>query len=111
MKIPQKELERLVKTELHKGMALSRLHRHFCKKMNIRGMCTYDGECSGCEVYLNNIFNRITDKADDPYAVLVWAIRNELADMVEESKEAETAVDWLGQEVETNPFDMLLDEL
>jgi hypothetical protein len=99
-------------TSLHPGKVYFRLGAHYCKPMHLLGQCTLD--CQNCKAHIENILNRI-EKADDlrePYALLVWSIREEIAGIAEQSEKPQGPMqDWLGVKVDKNPFEALLEAL
>lgn len=97
---------------LHPGKMVYRFHRYYCKPMRRMGKCSQ--VCSNCNEHLENIFRRLNNGGNprDPYALLVWVIRDEIALISEADQSvAKPKKDWTGERVETNPFLLLQDEL
>jgi hypothetical protein len=110
--IGRKDLEAIVATQLNTGKVLYRLHRYFCKPMELRGKCR--NECNVCKDYILHVFDVTAQaKGRDPYGNLVWAIRETLAeiDEREELPRARRPTDWLDQPVDRSPFKALKREL
>jgi hypothetical protein len=99
-------------TSLHPGKVYFRLGAHYCKPMHLMGQCSL--ACHNCKAHIENILNR-TEKADDlrdPYGLLVWSIREEIAGIAEQSEKPQGPMqDWLGVKVDKNPFEALLEAL
>jgi hypothetical protein len=99
-------------TSLHPGKVYFRLGRHYCKPMHLMGQCTSD--CQNCKAHIQSILSRVEEAEtfSDPYGLLVWSIREEVADIAEQSEKPKGPIhDWLGMKVDKNPFEALLEAL
>jgi hypothetical protein len=99
-------------TSLQPGKVYYQLGTHFCKPLHLMRQCTI--HCQSCSAHIQNILNRIeeTENPHDPYGLLVWSIREEIADIAEQSEEPQGPMqDWLGMKVDKNPFEALLEAL
>jgi hypothetical protein len=109
MLISRESLTDLVDTPLDKGQVLRRLHRYYCKPMSIMGKCT--AICVECKPHLSDIFAPQKGDIRNPYALLTWRIRNQVAEIAEIKEVTPQRKDWLGQPIKTNPFLAVLEEL
>jgi hypothetical protein len=103
-RISRDDLKAIVQTQLHVGMVLNRLQYYYCRPMNRMGKCTM--RCRDCADNIRHIVGEMKiHNSRDPYAVLVWRIRDRLAEIDERSETcAQPRTDWLGQPIETNIF-------
>jgi hypothetical protein len=92
---------------LHLGKVLNRVHRFWCEPLTRRGQCH---DCRTCLETFKDIIKRAeAPDTKEPYALLVWLLRDRAAELAEEA-ERPTAVattNWLGERAETNPFERL----
>lgn len=108
--ISRQDFEAMVTTPLHIGMVLNRLHHYYCRPMKLMGKCTT--QCQDCADNIRHIVGAMKiHSSRDPYAVLVWRIRDRLAEIAEQSEtQAEPRTDWLGQPITINPFQEILQD-
>ncbi len=102
-----------LRSTYHTGSAVDRLQRFFCPARQRFAKCTT--HCTDCARSLVTIFEEARDFKDprDPYAVLVWSIREicaKEADQEEARQVARERTDWTGERVDVNPFELLLGE-
>jgi hypothetical protein len=110
-RISRDDLKAIVQTRLHVGMVLNRLQYYYCRPMNRMGQCTT--RCQDCADNIRHIVGEMKiHNSRDPYAVLVWRIRDRLAEIAEQSETcAEPRTNWLGQPVETNIFEQVIQDI
>lgn len=99
-------------TSLQPGKVYYQLGAHFCRPMHLMRQCTR--HCQSCSAHIQNILNQVeeTENSHDPYGLLVWWIREEVADIAEQpEKPVEPLRDWLGMKIDKNIFEILLEEL
>ena len=83
---------------------LSVVHKNYCDPMTVRGLCTEN--CSDCKLNLTQAFS--LDEALNPYSLLGWTLRNELAKRQEVKHEAKVITDqWGVPAPEDNPFKVI----
>ncbi len=102
-----------LRSQFHTGSAVDRLQRFFCPARQRSAKCTT--HCTDCARTLVTIFEEVCDFKDprDPYAVLVWCIREicaREADQEEAQQATKERTDWTGERVDVNPFTLLLGE-
>lgn len=103
-------LQSMVETDLHFGIVCHRLGKYYCNVMRLNGQCTQ--RCENCKVHVRNIFERmnVTDPIRDPYGLLVWSAREEIADILEAGERpAKKQTNWLGERREVNIFEMYME--
>jgi hypothetical protein len=88
------------------------LQEYYCSALSKLGKCTL--VCDGCQDSLGLIFNQANSFVNprNPEAILGWCIRERLAQIQEqEENEKPVPVNWLGERVDENPFEMFLKKL
>jgi hypothetical protein len=114
-RITAADLQPMLTTELDLGICCHRLGRHYCTPMNSLGQCS--SACQNCQVHLSKIFDKVqlrqnNEHIRDPYGLLVWAIREEVAEIEEQGElSASPLTDRIGQRVDQNIFQMYLEQL
>jgi hypothetical protein len=84
-----------LRAQIHTGNAISILQRFYCPAMKRLSHCSMD--CAGCRLHLSKIGLRVLQVPDirKIEGVLVWAIREEIADVGEKEPLKEER-DWEG---------------
>ncbi len=103
-------LKEMVETDLHPGIVCHRLGKYYCNVMRLNGQCTK--HCSDCKVHIVSIFKRlnVTEPIRDPYGLLVWSAREEIADILEAGeKPRKKQTNWLGERQDVNLFEMYME--
>jgi hypothetical protein len=103
----------LPETGLEAGKILYRVHRYYCRNLERKNLCP--ANCTACR----NVIGEILDRAEErevrnPYALLTWLLRDRAARKAEVELEATGAPprkDWLGQTVDANIFELVLQEI
>ena len=88
------------------------LQEYYCSALSKLGKCT--PVCDGCQDCLGLIFNQANSfvNSRNPEAILIWCICESLAQIQEqEENEKHVPVNWLGERVNDNPFEMFLQTL
>lgn len=108
--ISVQELRLLAPTTLHEGKVMYNLQQHYCPAMHMSGHCSED--CKNCQPYLQKIIQQSeTPEARNPYALMVYVIRETVAEIREKKLSQELLTDWLGRPRNENPFLLLLELL
>ena len=85
------------------------LQEHYCSVLSKPGKCSH--VCDGCQDSLKQIFDQARSFVNprNPEGVLVWCIRDRLAQIQElEENVKPVPVNWLGERINDNPFEMFL---
>lgn len=82
------------------------MRQYYCKQQKQRGKCK-----TGCELcnkfYTEKLPVLLGDEIKDPYALLVYLIRNQLSNEAESTEKGEAKTSWK----DDNPFEMFLTQL
>jgi hypothetical protein len=110
-RISKEDLAAMVATPLNTGMVLNRLQYFYCRPMQRRNECTT--HCQDCATNIRHIIGGMKiHTSRDPYAVLVWRIRDRLAEIAEQGEtRAEPRTDWLGEPLEANIFEQAIQDM
>lgn len=93
----RKRFRELVKTKRNVSEALRIVNRHFCKPLEMRGLCN---DCEACAFHINRAFDELerVDREEGlrvPMAMLTWLMKDARENVIEghEEPEAETELD------------------
>ena len=108
IRIPKETLISMVEPDLKRldlniNMATSRFHKHFCSRMAQIGHCSQ--VCQDCQPYIRHVFGYVV-QSRDPYAHLVWAIREVVEGVVDQEPEIKP-----GDHSSQNPYDQFIGTL
>lgn len=108
--ISVQELRQLAPTSLHEGKVMYNLQDHYCTAMHMSGHCSE--ECRNCQLYLRDIIRQSeSSEARNPYALMIYVIRETVAKIREHKEPQKLLTNWLGQPRTENPFLLLLETL
>jgi hypothetical protein len=101
---------------LHKSgiHAIGRAHlimsKFYCDKMTMRSLCSR--ECGSCALFLQRAAQIDPSPTSNPYAIFTWRVKNEFAKRADEAAKTHKVItkkNALGEKVETDPFDNLME--
>lgn len=108
--ISVQELRQLAPTSLDEGKVMYCLQQHFCPALHMSGHCSE--QCKNCQPYLQDIIKSgESPDARNPYALITFAIRENVARIRERKDPPKLLTDWLGIPRNENPFLLLLETL
>ncbi len=95
------------------GEVVSIVRKHYCPAILKISKCTT--ECTNCTLHIRKIIEDVQDFPNprNRYALMVYKVRDyvsKVADATEVVTVKENR-DWLGQKIESNPFELALQEL
>ena len=108
----QLELSKIANVPPGKSSAfVNRIRRYYCPTIVTQNKCSKP--CSSNQFCKENLQKALQIKeARDPVAVLVWRLRDIVAEIKENEYETSgIQIGWTGEAINENPFEMLLEEL
>ena len=107
--------------KFHTGKVLHRLMRHFCRPLASRNACpkVQGRDCSECAQYIINFLEETAqsmqrERISDAYGMLVWHIRNQRSEILEQAyeREGKTPTNSFGEPIinDQDPFSAYMKE-